>query len=126
MPYTDVYIADIDGFNWDAGHAPHRESPFVPQGGKLFDSLIKRIESGDLQGKKVDWGAWVAIMKKDQIAAIVTKHINGAISEPSTCISTNKVSKQIAQQEQDQIDDIYRFIEALEPDKDYGVVCAEL
>jgi hypothetical protein len=77
MSYCDVYIGDLDDPNfemectsdekWNIGNCPKSMSPLFPEGSRAFDELINRIENGQLKGKKVDWGAWVAPASKKQI-----------------------------------------------------------
>jgi hypothetical protein len=77
MSYCDVYIGDLDepGFEmecisdekWNIGNCPKSMRLLFPDGHRAFNELINRIENGQLKGKKVDWGAWVAPASKKQI-----------------------------------------------------------
>jgi hypothetical protein len=73
MSYIDVYIGDLNDLNFDFdngdwdGNCPTRKSDFFPRGREVFRLLVNKIESGELEGKKVDWGAWVARMLPSEI-----------------------------------------------------------
>jgi hypothetical protein len=75
LTYTDVYIGRLgegsDPLDWAGdwnGNAPARLGPFFPPShGRAFRMLIDKIESGELPGKQVDWGAWAANLSKQQI-----------------------------------------------------------
>jgi hypothetical protein len=68
----DAYIGYVDfdqSFQWEGGdwngNIPKRQSPFSPGGG--FRTIKARIASGEYEGKKTDWGSWVAKVTKRQI-----------------------------------------------------------
>jgi hypothetical protein len=69
----DVYVGslDDDGFAWNGGNwegnVPLRRSPFFPDGHKAFWEVRNRITKVELDGKQMDWGRWVARVKKSQI-----------------------------------------------------------
>ena len=93
MTYWDVYIGGLDDpdFSWGSeaqeGEPPKRLSPFFPSTGRsgptgargfpreypggVFGELVGAIEEGRFEGRKVDWGAWVAAVTKEEIEAFV-------------------------------------------------------
>ena len=75
--------------------------------------LIAKIESGELPGKQVDWGAWAANLSKQQILeffdAVYVRDPGGT----SFCWLTTLV------------DDMREFIRAL-PEGHYALVASEL
>lgn len=69
MTYCDVYLGRLDdlSFSWDgggwSGNVPIRRSPFFPWAGLgyvAFFRVIERIEEGKYDGRRTDWGGWVA------------------------------------------------------------------
>jgi hypothetical protein len=51
---------------------------FLPAGPlNPFYSLVSQIKSGELQGKKVDWGAWAANVSKSDIIKFITEAYAG-------------------------------------------------
>lgn len=73
MPFTDVYIGwlaggadELDfGGTWES-NGPRRQGPFFPPPAP-FVQLIRAIEAGRYPGRRLDWGAWGAILRKAQI-----------------------------------------------------------
>src|SRR5262249_56196843 len=87
MTYHDVYIGRLaegrDRVDW--GGDPRigntaRSLPgtlFPPNLGHAFRLLVAKIEHGKLPGKQVDWGAWAAIVSKNDIIAFIEEAYAG-------------------------------------------------
>jgi hypothetical protein len=70
--------------------------------------LIGKIESGELAGKQIDWGAWAANVSKQQIADFLdTAH-------PTDSANSDRM-----------LGELREFIRAL-PDGRYALVASEL
>ena len=80
MTYTDVYVGRLangpDPLDWGGkytlGNIPRADvgAPVFPPTSareEPFRRLIKKIESQELAGKRVDWGAWAANVSKQEI-----------------------------------------------------------
>ena len=117
----DVYIGDLADCSWNPtpeewniGNAPTRQSPFFPAGGfALFREVWRRVESGEWDGKQVDWGAWVARLYPREIMAFIeeqyaSKHWTG-----------------LPHLEQ-WLDDLRRYVQQLDSDQVYALVASEL
>jgi len=79
--YLDVYIGELDdpSWSWDGkdavgGNCPRRVGPFFPSARRLFYQIIQEIETGELAGKKVDWGGYVADVTGTDIALLVEEY----------------------------------------------------
>lgn len=122
--YLDVYIGDLDdpSFSWDGGNwegnAPHRESPFFPSGREAFWRLMRKIDSGELPGKQVDWGAWVARVTRREIEAFI-KECYGAAR-------LYQERGEVLGHLYDQLQELRRYVASLEDGKEYALVASEL
>lgn len=119
--FLDVYIGDLDDpdFSWDDGdwngNCPKRKSPFFPPQAP-FSNLIDMIKQGRFEGKQVDWGGWVAKVKKEQILKFIEEYY------PDDWYNRNFYLPHIL----DQMKELKRFVEKLDPDKQYALVASEL
>lgn len=72
MSFLDVYIgySEDKSFVWEggdlSGNAPMRQSPFFPPKAP-YRKLKDMIESGEIEGKQLDWGAWGTKVNKKYI-----------------------------------------------------------
>ena len=78
VSYFDVYIGFLDDstFFWDGGNwqgnVPAMRSPFFPRGElQPFLEVVRRIDAGQYEGKRTDWGGWVAKVSKAQILTLL-------------------------------------------------------
>ncbi len=82
MTYTDVWIGELangdDPLDWGGdwnGNTPRKalRPRFPPCGGTYepFRTVVNRIENNILKGKQVDWGAWAAVVTKQEIVALI-------------------------------------------------------
>ena len=88
MTFYDVYVgAPSDGddpLDWggdpSVGNSPTAISPcFPPSGGhgEAFWLLKGKIDRGEFSGKQVDWGAWAALVSKQQIREFIEETYRG-------------------------------------------------
>jgi hypothetical protein len=86
MPYCDVYVGGLsqgpDPLDWGGpfgiGNTPARLSPFFPPAiGRPFSALIAKIKSQELEGKQIDWGAWAALVSRQQILDFIDEQYRG-------------------------------------------------
>jgi hypothetical protein len=76
MSVLDVWIGRLDDpkFHWDGGdwngNLPRRVSPFLPTHAPWY-LLVRKIRNGELDGKQVDYGGFVARVTKQQIRDFV-------------------------------------------------------
>ncbi len=130
--FLDVYIGDLEGFDfnddseWRIGHIPDRITPLFPYP-EPFGRIFWGVKEGTLRGKQTDWGAWVAIMKRDEIIAFMEDHYGGRIIKifEGEEQLRNPHMIEVVRRHQSALDDIYRIVEGLDPDKEYGVVASE-
>lgn len=78
--YLDVYIAFLDGTKDPDGYPnlvqnptppTRRQSPFFRNGSQAFWELKHRIDAGMYEGWPIDWGAWGALVTKQQISEFI-------------------------------------------------------
>lgn len=76
----DVYIGRLDSvengtFKWDggdySGNTPNRISPYFPYGYETIKQIWKIIDSGQYDGKQLDWGAWGVKMDKQSLLMFI-------------------------------------------------------
>ncbi|MEX2461302.1 MAG: hypothetical protein WD469_08410 [Paenibacillaceae bacterium] len=109
MSFLDVYIGELDDSNFDYddgdwnGNCPARKSDFFPRGREIFRLMINKIETGELEGKRVDWGAWIARMLPYEMLTFVSEFYKDTTEAQN----------------------IIRFIRQLEPNKRYALVASE-
>ena len=112
MSYRDVYVGDAadPGFTWEPddnqwqGNSPQRISEFFPESSsRPYYELKKRIASGEMDGKQVDWGAWAAKVTKGQIQDFL-----------KDCYPT------------EQHQEVLKLVEKMDVDKLYLLVASEL
>lgn len=125
MSYCDVYIGLLDDeeFSWEDGNnngnIPKRRSPFFPSIGtgvyQPFSIVISRIESGIFKGKRTDFAGWVAIMTKHEIKEFVDE----IYASPEDIFRT-------IPHLQDQLNELYIFVDNLTDDQAYLLVACEL
>jgi hypothetical protein len=86
MPYCDVYVGQLsagpDPLDWGGpfgiGNTPPRLTPLFPPGsGRPFSTLVSKIKEDELPGKQIDWGAWAAIVSRQQILDFVDEVYRG-------------------------------------------------
>lgn len=127
MSYLDVYIGNLDDpeFNWEGGNwegnIPRRISPFfphkwTPSGYSPFSEVVERIRAGIYNGKQTDWGGWVARVTKKQIMELLDELY------PPEWYRAQEHFPWILQQ----MEELKRFVESLDPSKEYALVAAEL
>lgn len=84
MTYTDVWVGELAegkdpldwGGEWRIGNTPAKSlcSSFPPSSsGRLepFSTVVDLIKTGVFAGKQVDWGAWAAVVSKQDILALL-------------------------------------------------------
>lgn len=124
--YLDVYIGDPEDpdFTWEptneqwSGNIPTRISPFVG-GSREFSDLKRRIRAGELEGKQVDWGAWVTLLDKRGIQRLMSEWYGDAPLGPPP---ENPVDRVIWEGSRER----RAFVDGLEEDRLYPVVASEL
>lgn len=110
VSFLDVYVGNLDDphFSWDngdnSGNIPKRRSEFFPRGWDLFRLVVERIESGQYEGQKTDWGGWVARMYPAEIMAFLDE----------LCVSTDGQTTAIRQ-----------YVQSLNPRTQYALVACE-
>jgi hypothetical protein len=120
MTWRDVYIGFLDDtFDWDHpggnGNCPKRRSPFFPSSAP-FDRLIQKIESGEYDGKQLDWGGWGAKVNKQQIREFIAESYKDSVE----LIDGSLVPKD------DYLEDLLRYLNELDDSTIYILVAAEL
>ena len=123
MTYRDVYVGDLDDpdFHWDggnwSGNEPKALSPFFPptygHGEDPFFAVIHRIADGRYEGKQVDWGAWVAKMKKQQIKDFLREFYMRDSDDSLPHLRA-------------QLQEVLRCVESLDQERIYGLTASEL
>lgn len=74
MTMMSVYVGDLDDpkFKWEGGdwngNVPR---PLIPHLSLSHRVVLAKIDSGELEGKQVDWGASVARVTPEQLEALV-------------------------------------------------------
>lgn len=129
MTYYDAYIGKLEdpSFSWGGdgveGSPPRRISPFFPPtpGGGMMDSafwrVIRWIDDGRLEGKQVDWGAWVAKATKEDLE----RFIDSLYAHHEWYSSGSPMPHLL-----ESFKELEAFVENLEPGKDYALVASEL
>lgn len=122
MSFLNVYIGDLsdpkfswENGNWD-GNIPTRTSPFFPTR-TAFSKLIDMIEEGKLEGKQTDWGGWTAKATKEQIKLFFEETSREYVKQQDPKFFQHLI---------DNYNDLVKFIDNLEPDKEYALVACEL
>ena len=118
----DAYIGYAEfaqNFKWEGGdwngNVPKRQSPFFPGGG--FRTIKERIASGEYEGKRTDWGAWVAKVTKQQIVEFVEYiHSGGIEFVPGGKYGYDWQVKAYQ--------DLITFVDALDDEKQYYLVAS--
>jgi hypothetical protein len=121
----DVYISDLEGYDFDGGdfrigNSPGRWSPFFPQpigGSRHFWEIKDRVEDGRYKGRQVDWGCWVAVVTKKDILAFIAdiygERGKGFLAHYSDFNNDNMY-------------ELLNFIDKLEDGKEYLLAASEL
>ena len=123
MSYLDVYIGRLDDphFSWEGGNwngnVPHAISPRFPEGRTAFWELIKRIESGELDGKQTDWGGWVARVTKAQIEEFIRD-----IHDAHPWYQSDSPMPHM----KERLDALRGFVATLKDDEKYALIASEL
>ena len=113
---VDVFIGYLDDpdFHWDGGdwngNIPHRKSPFFPNASQSFSAVIKKIKEGKFEGKKVDWGGFVAKLTTDEIEQFLDEQNQNDANEWT----------------QNTIKEIKEFLHTLDKNKQYALVACEI
>ena len=121
MSFLDVYIgySEDKSFVWEggdwSGNAPKRQSPFFPPKAP-FRILVNKIESGELKGKQLDWGAWATKVNKRYITEFLEENYN------ETWYGINQSYPHLLEQ----MAELKNFIKGLDDTKDYILVASEL
>ena len=116
MTFHDVYIgwADDPEFSLEGGdsqgNVPYRQSPFFPSGGDPFWKLVRGIDAGTYRGRQVDWGGWASPMTVSELRTFIAE-----------CYPPRPTKDQ-----DPRVTEVIRFVEALDPEKEYILVAAEL
>jgi hypothetical protein len=121
VTYADVYVGRLgegaDPLDWGGdwnGNTPSRLSPFFPSsGGRAFSMLTDKVDSGQLPGKRVDWGAWAANVSKQQILDFFVEVYPPEAAELSSGDSASRRTE------------VWNFLTDL-PDGRYALVASEL
>jgi hypothetical protein len=88
MTYHSVYIGRLSDHDdpldwrgtWQFGNTPGMITPYFPPAhgyAQPFRSLTSKIDTGELSGKQVDWGAWAANVSKGDIIKFITEAYAG-------------------------------------------------
>lgn len=124
MSYYSVYIGYMDNtFDWDkgdwSGNTPNRRSPFFPPA-TPFDKVIDKIDSGEFEGKQLDWGAWGAKVNKEQIVNFIKESYGDSSGH-------NWKRNQVAFPHLiEQMDELISFINTLDDTSIYVIIASEL
>lgn len=123
MTACDVYIGDLEdpSFHWDGGNVsgniPNSISPIFPHiWGHYSAKFHDWVARTGVVSKKTDYSGWVAIVRKDQIEDFL-KHAYGDDDR-----YTDSVSGLV---HDDQLVILQRFVEGLDPERDYALVSAQ-
>ncbi len=126
MSYLDVYIGFSEGYSWtpdpdkfQIGNAPKRQSPFFPDGSTAFRRLVEKINSKVFHGEQVDWGAYAAIVTKEQILSFMEE-----LYPPEWQEKTIEFNKCVGLP--DEYGELKDFVETLSNDEKYILVASEL
>ena len=120
----DVYIAFLDGTTDQDGYPKlvenpttptRRQSPFFPSGSEAFRELKRRIEAGMYEGWPIDWGAWGAVVNKQQILDFVADMYAVDMTESRARLTPLKGT----------LTELLVFVENLDPTIDYALVASE-
>ena len=127
ITYRDVYVGELsaspDPLDWGGdwnGNTPRDRGPWFPAVARSddpFDLLIRKIETGELPGKKVDWGAWAACVTKAQILAFIAE----AYTHDHE-LANGTAMPHLAQQ----MRSLLTYVQALCDEKTYALVAEEL
>jgi hypothetical protein len=123
MSFLDVYIGDLSdpSFHWDGGdwngNVPTRLSPFFPGGDRIRRVMLERIESKAYEGKQTDWGGYVAKVTKQQIKDLIEEQYrdHGWYKDPSPMPHMLQA-----------LQELRRFVDALDDRKQHALVATEL
>ena len=126
MSYLDVYIGFSKGYSltpdpdkFNIGNTPKCQSPFFPDGSTAFRRLVKKIDSKAFQGAQVDWGAYAAIVTKEQILSFMEE-----LYPPEWQEKKREFNKMCGVP--DEYGELKDFVEALSEDEKYILVASEL
>lgn len=114
MSYADVYIGSLEDktFDWDDssgdGLCPVKRSSFFPGRSLVWGYVVDKIIQ-DYQGKQHDWGSWIGKATKQQIKELIQ---NMYSSDWYIWL--------------DNLLGLKKFVEKLDPKKQYALVASEL
>ena len=124
--YCDVYIGSLDDphFSWEgsdrASNCPRRLSPFFPPVGPgygAFSVVISRIQKGVYDGKKVDWGGFVARATRFEIEKLINElYANQPDYGPDSKFP----------QRRKQLEELKEYVRGLSTTEKYALVASEL
>jgi hypothetical protein len=130
MPYCYVYIGDLEDsqFKWDLtseefgnGNVPAAISRvFPPIRGQFYGALgilMNKIDSGELSGKLVDWGCWVAVVTPAEITSFMNELYSKEWHE-SHAEGLNNFNARL--------EEVLSVVNKLDPTKKYALVGHEL
>lgn len=123
MTACDVYVGELndpsfqwDGGNW-SGNVPDSTSPIFPPTKEHYNGEFHEwVEKTGVVCKKTDYSGWVAIVNKAQIMDYLDYAYgnHGIYHGPDAwpgCVES--------------LAEVKRFADALDPEKDYGLVACE-
>jgi len=114
MTWYNVYIGSLEDpdFQWEggdpSGNIPHPLTPEFPDPWKDFFEVVRRIEAGIYEGKRVDFDGWVAKLDKQQIQDFLDDRCAAAPGRSSS----------------ERTAELRKAIDALDPNKLYALVAA--
>ena len=133
MPVCVVYVGSIDDpdFSWDpaAAKSPHynlprRLGPFFPPSQHLasygaWSLLVRRIRSGEYDGRQVDWGGFAARMDLDGV-----RHFTNEVFPPDFTFGAPPEFPEMYAHLESQLAELRTFVDAL-AEGEYYLVASE-
>lgn len=116
MTMYEIYIGDIDNFDWDGdweGNTPGMMGPLFPPVPESSNVSSQIIEMG---GAQVEWGAWVVAVTKSDLLRIIEEWYGGDNWYEDPTQMPHLFEK---------LQVVKRFVASLKPDKLYGLVNTE-
>jgi hypothetical protein len=93
-----------------------RESPFFPDGHQAFSLLKRKIEESEFTGEQIDWGRWAAAVTKQQIILFMGEFYG----------EDRKLRVGLADHQNQELQELEKFVDALPDDKVVALVACEL